>query len=100
MLPTIQPYPFIFNYFTEVKIKTKKQPFSQVKEKFPCCIHIPHLMRKKFSCQPSVPQCGNKKWQVNLPAPRDSGLWGQEGIFATTFTLILLTFKICGYVYF
>lgn len=24
MLPIIQPYPFIFNYFADVKIKTKK----------------------------------------------------------------------------
>lgn len=47
MLPTIQPYPFIFNYFADIKIKTKKQPFSQVKEKFLCYIHIPHLVSKK-----------------------------------------------------
>lgn len=94
MLPIIQPYPFIFNYFADVKIKTKKQPFSQVKKEFPCYIHIPHLVRKRFSCQPSVPQSGKKTWQMDLHAPRDSGLWGQEALFATTFILFLLIFKI------
>ena len=78
MLPTIQPYPFIFNYFTAAK---KNKPVSQLKENFPWYAHIPCLERKGTDCQTRTLQkemnvtrraAGNLEWAV--PRGAESGL--------------------------